>query len=371
MRQSQIVIAAGAPSGAEGGYSPPPKRRRLRWPPSPRTRARLSRIARFSISGLAIGLGAGIVWHLGPRPIWENLYRVGWRISFVFLLGFPRFFLNTIGWRLFLPKGLLPLPSLYRIKIEGELLTRMTPLHFMGGDTARVLMMGRIAPRSELAASVLMDRTAVTLGGAAFILSGFLLGSLVLPISPQVKLVAAGFLALSLLFMIFLIGQQKKGLLASGLKFLKKIGLEPVFSKERFSRWREKSAPFDQTIRDYYKGGHGKLILATFLNFLSRILAAAEIYLLFLLLEIPLGPLHALLFGSISLFLTASLFVVPGTLGIAEGTYGLFFQWLGLDPAVGVSLELSRKVNAILWFAFGGLLALSFKSKKDRAEPIL
>ena len=77
-----------------------------------------------------------------------------------------------------------------------------------------------------------------------------------------------------------------------------------------------------------------------------------------------MGPSHAVMFSSLSLLLTAAFFVVPGTLGIAEGTYGLFFHLLNLDPAAGVSLELSRKVNALLWFAFGGLLSLTFRGAK-------
>jgi uncharacterized protein (TIRG00374 family) len=252
---------------------------------------------------------------------------------------------------------------LYKIKIAGELLTRVTPLHFFGGDTARVFMMGKAVSREAMTASVLMDRTAITLGGAFFILSGIILGSFLLPISTAIKLVLAALMLVIFLSLAFLITQQKKGMIASGFKILKALRVINLLSERWLKRAEAKIEPVDETLKSHYEDGHGKLFGATFLNYLSRFVAAAEIYLLFLFLDIPLGPLHAVMFTSISLILTAAIFVLPGSLGVAEGTYGLFFHLLKLDPAVGVSLELSRKVNGLLWYAFGGLLAMSFKKR--------
>jgi uncharacterized protein (TIRG00374 family) len=325
---------------------------------------RQSQIVRGALFALAIGLVAAIIWYLGPRPILDNLSRIGGKIGFVFLLGFPRFFLNTLGWMLFLPKGSVPLKRLYLLKIAGELLTRVTPLHFLGGDTARVFLIGKAASRETVTASVLIDRTAVTLGGAFFILSGIILGSFLLPLSQGIKLILAALMGLIFLALAFLITQQKKGMLRSGLRLLKDIGLSRFFPENRLKRIEEKIAPVDETLRSHYDEGHGKLFLATLLNYLSRWAAAGEIYLLFLFLQIPLGPLHAVMFGSMSLLLTASIFILPGSFGVAEGAYGLFFHLLKLDPALGVSLELSRKINGLIWYAFGGLLALSFKKSK-------
>lgn len=327
---------------------------------------RQSQILRWALFACALGLVTAIIWHLGPGQILDNLSRIGGKIAFVFLLGFPRFALNTLGWMLFLPKGLVPPSRLYRVKIAGELLTRVTPLHFFGGDTARVFLMGKAAGRETLTASVMMDRTAITLGGAFFVLSGIILGSFLLPISTAVKLLLAGLMLLIFASLAFLITQQKRGMLASGMRLLKITGLAQFISGERLKKIEGKIKPIDETLRSHYDDGHGKLFAATFLNYASRFVASAEIYLLFLFLDIPLGTLHAVMFSSISLILTSSMFILPGSLGVAEGAYGLLFHLLKLNPAVGVSLELSRKINGLLWYAFGGLLALSFK--KDKAS---
>ncbi len=322
---------------------------------------RQSQILRLILFLAAAGLVAGIIGHLGLDQILGNLSLVGWKIIFVFLLGFPRFFLNMLGWRIFLGEADMPLLRLYAVKIAGELLTRATPLHFLGGDSSRVLLMGEKGSRSRWAASVLIDRTAITIGGGFFILSGMILGSFLLPLSTAVKVSLAGIMLLIAVFFIFLITQQKRGVIASALRLFHKMHLLQWISP----RWREKietvSHRVDETLKSYYAQGHGKLAAAVFLNFAGRCLAALEIYLLFHFLQIPLGLLHAFLLNSLSLTLSAAFFIVPGTLGLSEGSYGLFFQLLGLNPAVGVSLELSRKINGLLWFAFGGILALVFK----------
>lgn len=316
----------------------------------------LNQIAiRSTLFVLALGCVAIIIWRVGPELIFENLRRVGWKISLIFLIGFPRFFLNTLAWKIFLPGPVIPLRRLYWLKVSGELLSRATPVHFVGGDAARVVLLGRTLPNSQAAACVLMDRTAMFLGGAVFILMGLFASAFLMPLPMKAK---AGMSALGLFVftaLLFLIAKQKQGMLSSLLR---------LFPKRFRGRFRNPFAAVDATVRSYYEQGHGKLVAAAGLDFTGRVVTSLEIYLLFLFLDIPLGPLHAMVFFSTSLLLAATLFVIPGALGIAEGTYGLFFHLLGLNPAVGVSLELSRKVNAVLWYVFGGFLALFLRNPK-------
>ncbi len=311
----------------------------------------------------ALALVAGIVRHLGADQILGHLSRVGWRICFVFFLGFPRFLLNTLAWRIFLQNQQVSLWELTQVKIAGELLTRVTPLHFLGGDTARVFLLGKADTKSRLTASVLMDRTATSLGGAFFILTGFIIGTFLLPIGLAVKWVIAGVMIAIFLGLALLISQQKKGIVGPALRTIRHWGLGRLVSHERLHSWEAKSIEVDTTLQGYYEAGHGRLLQATLLNYLGRWVAAAEILVLFWIIGIPLGPWHALMFSSISLLLSAAFFVLPGSLGVAEGTYGLFFHILKLEPVAGVSLELSRKINAILWYGFGGLLAIAFKRR--------
>lgn len=312
-------------------------------------------LVRSTLFVLALGCVAIIIWRVGPDLILENLRRVGWKISLIFLIGFPRFFLNTLAWNMFLPRSVIPLRRLYWLKVSGELLSRATPVHFVGGDAARVLLLGRTLPKSQAAACVLMDRTAMFLGGACFILTGLLASTFLMPLPVKAK---AGMAALGIFLftvLLFLIAKQKQGMLTSLLRLAPK----------RFrGRLRDPFASVDATVRSYYDAGHGRLVAAAGLDLAGRVVTSLEIYLLFLFLGIPLGPLHAMMFFSTSLLLAATLFVIPGALGIAEGTYGLFFHLLGLNPAVGVSLELSRKVNAVLWYVFGGFLALFLRNPK-------
>jgi hypothetical protein len=96
-------------------------------------------------------------------------------------------------------------------------------------------------------------------------------------------------------------------------------------------------------------------------------------YLLMIFLGIPLGPLEAIMFSSMALLMTVAFFLFPGNLGILEGTYGMLFHWIGLDPASGVTMELLRKLNAGLWYLVGGIIAITFKRERrlENEEKLL
>lgn len=314
---------------------------------------------------IALGLVASIVHYLGPAKILAHFQRVGWRILFVFLIGFPRYFLYTLAWGIFLPKKSYPFWRLFQIKVAGELITRSTPIHFLGGDTARVLLMGRTIPRSVQTSSVVMDRTVMTLAAAVVVLLGLLIGTVRLPLPVLFKIILWWLVVLMFWGLLFIISHQKKTALVSLLNLFGKIG----FRRWILPPWKTKLAEVDEVIRGYYEEGHAKLVKAVAIMVVARLTVALEIYLLILFLGIPLGPLEAVILSSLSLLLTVVFFLFPGNLGILEGTYGLLFHWLGLDPATGVSLELLRKLNAGLWYFVGGVIALTFKREKAPITP--
>lgn len=313
---------------------------------------------------IAILLAGSIIHHLGPAKIWSHIRMAGWGMIFVFLMGFPRFLLYTLGWQVFLPAGAYRLRKLYQIKIAGELITRSTPVHFVGGDTARVLLMGKNIPRKNQTGSVIIDRTVMTLGAAVMVLLGLLIGSFQLPLPWLPKL--ALWLLVALLFwgLSFIVSHQKKSAFVSLLNLLGKIGIGRWIPPS----WKTKAGEIDEVIRGYYEEGHKKLIQALGYNCASRLLAAMEIYLILYFLNIPLSPLDAILLSSLSLLMTVAFFFFPGNLGINEGAFGLIFHFLGLDPAAGVSVELLRKVNSVLWVIAGGVVALTFKRKLKGAS---
>src|SRR5262249_61773655 len=46
-------------------------------------------------------------------------------------------------------------------------------------------------------------------------------------------------------------------------------------------------------------------------------------------------------------------FVIPGSLGVLEGSYVATFVALGLSPAAGISFGLTRRVRELVWVAVG------------------
>jgi hypothetical protein len=203
----------------------------------------------------AIILAGSVVYVIGPTKIITNFQLVGWKMGWVFVIGFPRYFIYTLAWKIFLPNEAYTLNRLFQIKVAGELITRSTPIHFVGGDTARVFLMGKNIPRKEAAGSVVMDRTVMTLGAAVVVLMGLVIATfkLPLPLLPKISL----WVLVGLIFwgLFFIISHQKRTAFTSVLNLLSKIG----FKRWIRPSWKEKVASMDEIIRGYYNRGHGIL----------------------------------------------------------------------------------------------------------------
>lgn len=317
------------------------------------------KILRLIFLLLALLLAGSIIYALGPTKILGNLKFVGWSLGWVFLIGFPRYFIYTCAWKEFLPKKLYSFGRLFQIKVAGELITRSTPAHFLGGDTARVFLMGRRLSRQEQTGSVIMDRTSMSLGALVVVLMGLTAASFRLPLPLLPKLTLWGLAGLLFAGFLFIISHQKRRALGSLVEVLEKIGLRRWIKHP----WKEKIAEVDEIVRNYYEQGHARLIRAVALIVIARLTVVFEIFLLLKFLHIPMGIPEALILSSLSLLMTVIFFLFPGNLGVLEGAFGLIFFWLGVDPAKGVSLEILRKLNAGLWYFVGAAIALTFKKE--------
>jgi hypothetical protein len=104
---------------------------------------------------------------------------------------------------------------------------------------------------------------------------------------------------------------------------------------------------------------------------LSRILQTGELWLYLLALLPDRSPvwlaLLALLTESANQIVTWALTVVPGQIGVAEGNASLVYGLLGLNPVVGLTVALMRRIRTILGIAVG--LAVGWLLGLRRTAP--
>ena len=82
----------------------------------------------------------------------------------------------------------------------------------------------------------------------------------------------------------------------------------------------------------------------------------------------PFSVRQLLLIESVTKFIGAGFFFIPGQIGAAEGTYALVFQAVGLPAFAGFSLALARRSRSLL-IAAAGLACLALGRNRTVADP--
>jgi len=99
--------------------------------------------------------------------------------------------------------------------------------------------------------------------------------------------------------------------------------------------------------------GRRRVAAAAVLAFASRLLSALEIWVILLFLAVafhPIVPLLSLMNAQLIFWLTV---FVPFQVGTAEGGQYLFYGAIGMEPALGVLVELTRKALRVIFVVIG------------------
>ena len=126
------------------------------------------------LGGLALLGGMG--WQVGLTGLWASLQTIGpWIVPFVLLDSVSRW-LHTVGWATCFQHGSLPLRlwHLVMIRMAGSAVNWVTPPASIGGERAKVFLLGPALPRAQATAAVVIDKASVTLVQVVYLAAGTL-----------------------------------------------------------------------------------------------------------------------------------------------------------------------------------------------------
>ncbi len=315
----------------------------------------------FLILGLA--LFALLVFRLDPATLWKYLQKVGPRFLWILALAGLWYGFYALAWELFLKKlsRQVSLWEVFKIKVAGEAINSVTPLSWGGGDPMRILMLKEHISFPEGAASVVVDRTLNNLALALFMILGVALACFTLP---QPASWAGGLVAVLVLIVfvsVFVFVRSHQGLFQFAIDTLKFFRLKKNFSEKTLRHVAE----IDGHISRFYRLNRKAFSLSFLFHFLGRLCAVAEIYLAARFLEFPLGLRDSYLLGSLTVIVNLVFVFIPGSLGVMEGAFAGVFALLNLDPAIGTSLQIIRRLRMLIWTAVG----FFFMSRMNRKVP--
>lgn len=317
---------------------------------------------RFILPLLGIGILVGVVRKAGAHNLWLQIESFGWRFIPIIVLSGLNYIFFTISWWLCLDKEekTFAFSKLLQVKMIGEAVNATTPLSFAAGDPVRIYLLRGVLHWKGGTRSVVVDRTLYIMAVLIFILSGFFFFlSHMLPADMTSRLNTGLIVLVGALILLFM--AQRKGLFGVALKVIDFLRMAHLISPHK----RQELIEIDYAIRKAYRKGGWKIALSFAVHFLTRCVMVFETTLILYFLGSPLP--FTLLWG-----LTAMVPLVnfvfgflPGSLGVLEGMNGIAFYFLKIDPAIGISMQLIRRVRTLVWVVLGWTLFTLIKNKKQ------
>jgi len=124
-----------------------------------------------------------------------------------------------------------------------------------------------------------------------------------------------------------------------------------------------KATQIDASIGTFYRAHKKRFFLVLFFHSMGWMLGACETYVILNSLEPSITFPVAFLVTSLTVIINSLFFFMPSNIGVLEGGQVFLLTTLGLNPAVGLSLGLAKRMRKVFWI-FVGWLFLTHLSRR-------
>lgn len=299
---------------------------------------------------LGLAAATSLVVYQGAGSVIAIFASAGWGILGIAVFHAVPMVANARAWQALLP-GVRQPPFGFFVWMVWvrEGVNAMLPVLRIGGEVAgaRLLMARGVRVRPAVA-TLVVDMTMSLLSQFAFTVIG--LGLLV---GRSDDWSVIGNVALGLVVTLPVVG-------AFGI--VQRVGLFGLFARffrlafgTRFERLAGGAAPLDHAVRVIYRRP-GRVLACGFWQLVGWLLSSGEIWIALQCLGQPSSIGDAVLITAVIEAASSSAFLVPGALGIQEGSFLVVGSVLGLSPEASLALALVRRARDVL--VYGPALAL-------------
>ena len=289
---------------------------------------------------------------VGWARLGQHLLQVGWYWPLLLLPYGIVNWLDALSWDfLLLTQATRPsLSRLFFLRLGGESLNQLTPTASLGGEAFKAArLQARGVPWEEATASVVIHKGILVLSLVLYIFLGLALTPFLLPgAASRLGVLSLAALALGAAGLIFVL-VQRRGPCLSALRFLERLGWCPAGLKEKEADLNN----LDAQMAGFYRHHPGRGLLAFILFFLSWVLHGVEVYLMFWLLDYPIGWGLALCLDALAMLFTALGFMIPAAVGVQEGGNILLALGFHLGAPLGAAFSILRRLREAFWLALG------------------
>ncbi len=301
-----------------------------------------------------VGVGGlllcALVYQAGARELAKHLQLLGWWAPIILLPYAISVGFDTVGWRFTFAHVRPSIPILYVARLIGEALNSITPTAYLGGEPVKAFVLRQFGvPLADGVTSVILAKTALTVGQIVFVILGIALlllqrgaGWSSLPTLLALVVAGAGVTAL-------LVSWQRRGLVAS----ICRVGRRLLPRSRLVARVEQRAHEIDDRLRAFYGARPRAAAASVALHLIGWIAGAAEVFVIMVLLDRPVSLQEAVIIEALAQPARLLGVVIPGTLGVQEAGGMLIFGLLGLAPQLGLAMMLVKRLREIVFSLLG------------------
>ncbi len=307
------------------------------------------KIIRFIGVALGLSLLATLLYQVGWEALRDTLLVLQWKYLIILTYPMSWMLLNTAGWYVSRHPGGLVIPFfiLFKIRLAGETFNSLLPSSYVGGEPVKAKLLSQWIPLNEAASSVLIAKSAQSIGLLLFIGMGLIIGlpPTATPGQKQAGWIAFGILTAGVLIFTWLLGHQSFSRIGRVLHRFTRI---PWLQAQETRLTR-----LDASLGQFYRECKGRFLWSALWHGAGWIAGMLELVVVFYLMGTPISWRQAWFMGALAQLGAVIGLISPGGLGFYEGGHYMAAMLLGLPPSLGVSASLIRRVREIFWDGVG------------------
>lgn len=275
---------------------------------------------------------------------------------------------DVIAWALMFRS--VALSTLWSIKLwlvlmVGEAFNMLTPLGAFGGEPFKALLLNRHYNISyeEGTASLVLIQTVNSLAQVPFVIVGtiLMLQADILPAAIEQAILIATVVISIFMVLVYI---ALHGRLLAKLP----ARMENSESAAKLATAIAFITDLEERLFHFVRNTPGQSAAALLFAFLSWVLGAVEIYLVFEFLGAPITAAEAWIVETVIVLVRSVTFFVPGHIGVQDGALTAVGSSLTGSTDIGLAMALIRRGRELFWAGVGLLIYAGF-NLQDRNKP--
>jgi putative membrane protein len=270
---------------------------------------------------------------------------VGWGLVPIALYHAVPLILSACSWRDLYPRShSLGVGRMILLRWIRESINGLLPVGGVGGDfvVVRLSYLDGV-PGAAAAASMVVDLTLGVITQLVFVMAGLalLVGRSNAPTVVAVAWAVLGGLALMVVAVVIFLKLQHRGMFEVSIRIA-----GGLLRSKRLAELTGRAASVDAAVVEVYRD-RPRLWRSGSFRLVGWMLGAGEIWLTLYFFGQPITLTDAFILESLSAGVRAVAFMVPGALGILEGSFVVFGPLFGLPPQTSLMISLAKRVREL------------------------